>query len=383
MIQRFALLLGFPTLSLSVSLFTLLITTAIGARYSAIVLRWPRTGLPAVVLLLAVIAIAYLYARRSADRSRAGLAAMGPDRARRGAAAADRPAARRVPADGHDGGRRARSGAGRRGTSRGVVLGRERLLLGARRDVDDRAVDGARVRPDDPRRPRALRRRRIRAAVARRSRPTSWPFTRRPPTTGPPSRSDRRRKAWSSCAESDSAPAAAAPGADDGRTPGLRRHSNVVEPADLGGRQRHAIAVDVVRLGRRIDDDLAVVTLRLALVDVADGDHRPGQCGTGGTADAPTVVDRCCGRGPAGWRRGRGRDRRRRTNQPTRQSRRGLSCWSADSGSVIPSRYDVRGAERDDGDDHPRGEAQGQRPPAEATQPCRTRRHSRGRTCPP
>ncbi len=61
MIQRFALLLGFPTLSLSVSLFTLLITTAIGARYSAIVLRWPRTGLPTVVLVLAVIAIAYLY----------------------------------------------------------------------------------------------------------------------------------------------------------------------------------------------------------------------------------------------------------------------------------------------------------------------------------
>ena len=42
MIQRFALLLGFPTLSLSVSLFTLLIATAIGARYSAIVRRWPR-----------------------------------------------------------------------------------------------------------------------------------------------------------------------------------------------------------------------------------------------------------------------------------------------------------------------------------------------------
>ena len=62
MIQRFALLLGFPTLSLSVSLFTLLIATAIGARYSAIVLRWPRTGLPAVVLLLAVIALVYLFA---------------------------------------------------------------------------------------------------------------------------------------------------------------------------------------------------------------------------------------------------------------------------------------------------------------------------------
>ena len=32
MIQRFALLLGYPTLSLSVSLFTLLVATAVGAR---------------------------------------------------------------------------------------------------------------------------------------------------------------------------------------------------------------------------------------------------------------------------------------------------------------------------------------------------------------
>ena len=35
MIQRFSLLLGYPTLSLSVSLFTLLIATALGARWSA------------------------------------------------------------------------------------------------------------------------------------------------------------------------------------------------------------------------------------------------------------------------------------------------------------------------------------------------------------
>ena len=36
MIQRFSLLLGYPTLSLSVSLFTLLLATALGARWS----RW-------------------------------------------------------------------------------------------------------------------------------------------------------------------------------------------------------------------------------------------------------------------------------------------------------------------------------------------------------
>jgi MFS family permease len=59
MIQRFALLLGFPTLSLSVSLFTLLIATAIGARWSGVVGRW-RLGLPAVAAVLVVVALAYL-----------------------------------------------------------------------------------------------------------------------------------------------------------------------------------------------------------------------------------------------------------------------------------------------------------------------------------
>jgi len=59
MIQRFALLLGFPTLSLSVSLFTLLVATAVGARWSGIVGRH-RRGLPAVTAVLVVIAVAYL-----------------------------------------------------------------------------------------------------------------------------------------------------------------------------------------------------------------------------------------------------------------------------------------------------------------------------------
>ncbi|MGI9051141.1 MAG: hypothetical protein ACR2HQ_00575 [Ilumatobacteraceae bacterium] len=59
MIQRFALLLGFPTLSLSVSLFTLLIATACGARASGIVTRL-RGGLLAVTGVLVVITVAYL-----------------------------------------------------------------------------------------------------------------------------------------------------------------------------------------------------------------------------------------------------------------------------------------------------------------------------------
>ncbi len=60
MIQRFALLLGFPTLSLSVSLFTLLIATAIGARYSGIVKRWEGLGLPAVTGALMVVSLLYM-----------------------------------------------------------------------------------------------------------------------------------------------------------------------------------------------------------------------------------------------------------------------------------------------------------------------------------
>jgi len=59
MIQRFALLLGFPTLSLSVSLFTLLIATAFGARASGIVTRL-RGGLLVVTGVLVVITVAYL-----------------------------------------------------------------------------------------------------------------------------------------------------------------------------------------------------------------------------------------------------------------------------------------------------------------------------------
>ncbi|CAN5637386.1 hypothetical protein BH18ACT3_BH18ACT3_20410 [soil metagenome] len=60
MIQRFALLLGFPTLSLSVSLFTLLIATAVGARLSGMVLRLGRWVLPVVTTVLIVLAMVYI-----------------------------------------------------------------------------------------------------------------------------------------------------------------------------------------------------------------------------------------------------------------------------------------------------------------------------------
>lgn len=60
MIQRFALLLGFPTLSLSVSLFTLLIATAVGARFSALIKRWPVGGLPGTTAALVVLSVIYM-----------------------------------------------------------------------------------------------------------------------------------------------------------------------------------------------------------------------------------------------------------------------------------------------------------------------------------
>jgi hypothetical protein len=60
MIQRFALLLGFPTLSLSVSLFTVLIATAVGARFSAVVQRRSSIGLPVAVGALLVVSLLYM-----------------------------------------------------------------------------------------------------------------------------------------------------------------------------------------------------------------------------------------------------------------------------------------------------------------------------------
>ncbi len=60
MIQRFALLLGFPTLSLSVSLFTLLIATAVGARFSGVLSHWKQVGLVPVTALLIVLSVLYM-----------------------------------------------------------------------------------------------------------------------------------------------------------------------------------------------------------------------------------------------------------------------------------------------------------------------------------
>jgi hypothetical protein len=60
MIQRFALLLGYPTLSLSVSLFTLLIATAIGARFSEWIQRDTRTRLWMTLGAMWVVGIAYV-----------------------------------------------------------------------------------------------------------------------------------------------------------------------------------------------------------------------------------------------------------------------------------------------------------------------------------
>lgn len=60
MIQRFSLLLGYPTLSLSVSLFTLLIATALGARWSAWVQRDVRRRLVITVVAMWVITLTYL-----------------------------------------------------------------------------------------------------------------------------------------------------------------------------------------------------------------------------------------------------------------------------------------------------------------------------------
>jgi hypothetical protein len=60
MIQRFSLLLGYPTLSLSVSLFTLLIAAALGARWSAWVQHDVRRRLVLTVTAMWMITLVYL-----------------------------------------------------------------------------------------------------------------------------------------------------------------------------------------------------------------------------------------------------------------------------------------------------------------------------------
>lgn len=60
MIQRFALLLGYPTLSLSVSLFTLLIATAIGARVSDRIVAGSFPRLLAVVVAMWALTVVYI-----------------------------------------------------------------------------------------------------------------------------------------------------------------------------------------------------------------------------------------------------------------------------------------------------------------------------------
>jgi hypothetical protein len=67
MIQRFALLLGFPTLSLSVSLFALLLSTAVGARCSAIVGRLPGRLTLVTTALIALAAVYMLTAAALTD----------------------------------------------------------------------------------------------------------------------------------------------------------------------------------------------------------------------------------------------------------------------------------------------------------------------------
>ena len=60
MIQRFSLLLGYPTLSLSVSLFTLLLSTALGARWSAWILGDVRRRLALTAVAMWVVTLLYL-----------------------------------------------------------------------------------------------------------------------------------------------------------------------------------------------------------------------------------------------------------------------------------------------------------------------------------
>ncbi len=148
MIQRFSLLLGYPTLSLSVSLFTLLLATAIGARFSGRIGAQPSSGLPAAVAALFAVTLLYLAISDPITDVALAWSEPLPDHARDRHAVPGRDGARRVPprrhrpGDGADGrGVRRRSGPFRR-----VVLGRQRVLLGDRLVGHDRRLDDVRIR---------------------------------------------------------------------------------------------------------------------------------------------------------------------------------------------------------------------------------------------
>ena len=148
MIQRFSLLLGYPTLSLSVSLFTLLLATAIGARLSGRIGAQPATGLPAAVASAVRRHAAVPLDQRSDHRHRARVERAVPDHARDRHAVPGRHGARRVPPRRHRPGDRAHRRRLRRrpGPFRRMVLGGERLLLGHRLVRHDRRVDDIRIR---------------------------------------------------------------------------------------------------------------------------------------------------------------------------------------------------------------------------------------------
>ena len=170
MIQRFALLLGFPTLSLSVSLFTLLSPppSAPGARASCAA---GRGGLPAVTAALIVITGAYLLIAEPLT----DVALAWPQWARIAVVFVLLfPVGLLLGVflpTGMDAVVAAADGAGRRpGPARGVVLGGQRVLLRARRLADHPGLDGVRVRPRRPRRPGPVRRGDRRARPRRRRR---------------------------------------------------------------------------------------------------------------------------------------------------------------------------------------------------------------------
>ena len=159
MIQRFSLLLGYPTLSLSVSLFTLLIATALGARWSAWVQGDVRRRLVMTVAAMWVTTLTYLLISDAVtDRvlawSQAGRIAL--------VFVMLFPIGVMLGMFLPTGIDRARELAGMSGADTGRVvawcLGGQRLLFRDRLDGNDDAVDDVRLRPHDADRPGAVRR---------------------------------------------------------------------------------------------------------------------------------------------------------------------------------------------------------------------------------
>ena len=76
---------------------------------------------------------------------------------------------------------------------------------------------------------------------------------------------------------------------DDRRTPLEGGDRDVVGATDVGGGEGHAVTIDIVGISGCLDHRDAVIALRRRVVNVAQGDHQPGDHRSRHAADLPAA----------------------------------------------------------------------------------------------